>query len=458
MSDPQKDVHASVVSALGSIGLATLASRVLGYARDMVVARAFGAGPVTDAFFVAFRIPNLLRRLLAEGALSTAIIPVFSAYLAREAAPSVVRMLRAVAGASVVTLTAVSALGVLAAPWIVAVMAPGWAADASLSALAVRLTRVMFPYILLVGLGALAAGILNAHHRFLAPALGPAVLNVGMIAAVLIGYVIASGVSLSMLSRASERTFFLPLGLHANGVGRLLAAAYALLLFPWWETKRAGLKLFLFATMGVLTFALLLTFSRGAFTGFIVVNLLFLAWKFNLRSVGLAALALVVAMLFMPGYVIDRVMVGFDSGSADAVSAGRIEGIWLPLLPELARSPLWGNGLGSIMWLLPMKIGAVLEVTHPHNAYLEALLDMGLIGLALMLLYFWHVWRGFLALGGNPWLSPEMRGLFQGGAAALVCFLVTGMAGSSLRPDPDFIYLWLAIGLMYGMMARKPAG
>jgi O-antigen ligase len=155
--------------------------------------------------------------------------------------------------------------------------------------------------------------------------------------------------------------------------------------------------------------------------------------------------------------VIDRVMVGFDSGSADAVSAGRIEGIWLPLLPELARSPLWGNGLGSIMWLLPMKVGAVLEVTHPHNAYLEALLDMGVIGLGLLLAYFWHVWRGFLALGGNPWLSPEMRGLFQGGAAALVAFLVTGMAGSSLRPDPDFIYLWLAIGLMYGMMARKTA-
>ena len=76
--DPQEG-RAGVVSAVGSIGLATLASRVLGYVRDMVVAQAFGAGPVTDAFFVAFRIPNLLRRLLAEGALSTAVIPVFTA-------------------------------------------------------------------------------------------------------------------------------------------------------------------------------------------------------------------------------------------------------------------------------------------------------------------------------------------------------------------------------------------
>ncbi len=77
-SDAQEHVQRGVVSAVGSIGLATLASRVLGYVRDMVVARAFGAGPVTDAFFVAFRIPNLLRRLLAEGALSTAVVPVFT--------------------------------------------------------------------------------------------------------------------------------------------------------------------------------------------------------------------------------------------------------------------------------------------------------------------------------------------------------------------------------------------
>jgi hypothetical protein len=153
---------------------------------------------------------------------------------------------------------------------------------------------LLVPIALLIGA---AAARSEKPERFLIPL----AISVWLIAAMLIGYVISTGASLSTLSRASERAFFQPLGLHANGVGRLLAAAYALLLFPWWETKRAGLKLFLFATMGVLAVALLLTFSRGAFTGFIVVNLLFLAWKFNLRSVGLAALALVVAMLFMPG-------------------------------------------------------------------------------------------------------------------------------------------------------------
>src|SRR5437588_12482605 len=107
------DHEAQVVRALGSIGVATLASRVLGFVRDMVVARAFGAGPVTDAFFVAFRIPNLLRRLLAEGALSTAFIPVFTSSLTHDGRAGFRRMLRAVAGATAVALCAAAVLGML---------------------------------------------------------------------------------------------------------------------------------------------------------------------------------------------------------------------------------------------------------------------------------------------------------------------------------------------------------
>src|SRR5712691_13377256 len=111
-------VEQQVVRALGSIGSATLLSRVLGYVRDMIVALAFGAGPVTDAFFVAFRIPNILRRLLGEGALSTAVIPVFSDYAVTRPRPELLRMLRAVLALALVALTVTTVLGVLAAPWI----------------------------------------------------------------------------------------------------------------------------------------------------------------------------------------------------------------------------------------------------------------------------------------------------------------------------------------------------
>src|SRR5438270_9865261 len=120
------DHEAQVVRALGSIGVATLASRVLGFVRDMVVARAFGAGPVTDAFLVAFRIPNLLRRLLGEGALSTAVIPVFTETLTQGGPSAFARLARAATGAAIVVLCLVSVLGILLSRQVVALMAPGW--------------------------------------------------------------------------------------------------------------------------------------------------------------------------------------------------------------------------------------------------------------------------------------------------------------------------------------------
>lgn len=211
VSEAQRAVQHRVVRAVGVIGAATLASRVLGFVRDMVMARAFGAGPVTDAFFVAFRIPNLLRRLLAEGALSTAIIPVFTEYLERAGRAEFGRMVRAVTGVAMVVLCVVSGLGMLLAPWIVRVMTPGWADDPELIGLAGRLTSLMFPYLLLVGLAALAMGALNAQHRFFTAAFGPAVLNVAMILSVLF-----------LAGRMSPPVFSLAVGVLVGGAGQLL--------------------------------------------------------------------------------------------------------------------------------------------------------------------------------------------------------------------------------------------
>jgi putative peptidoglycan lipid II flippase len=211
VTDRTEGAETQVVRALGSIGAATLASRVLGFVRDMVVALAFGAGPVTDAFFVAFRIPNMLRRLLAEGALSTAVIPVFSDYLVNRRRTDVERMLRAVVAAALGALVLTTVAGVVGAPWIVRAIAPGFSADPSHLELAVFLTRVMFPYLVLVGLAALAMGLLNAEGRFFAPALGPAVLNVGMIAAVL-----------ALAGTLDPPVLALAIGVLLGGLGQLL--------------------------------------------------------------------------------------------------------------------------------------------------------------------------------------------------------------------------------------------
>jgi putative peptidoglycan lipid II flippase len=200
-----------MVGALGSIGAATLASRVLGFLRDMVVALTFGAGPVTDAFFVAFRIPNILRRLLAEGALSTAVVPIFTEYTVNRTRDELVRMLRAVLAAALLVLGITTVLGIAAAPWIVTFIAPGFADDPGQRALTVQLTRLMFPYLVLVGLAAYAMGVLNSQGKFFAAALGPAVVNVGMIVAVL---ALARSVEPPILSLA--------LGVLVGGIGQAL--------------------------------------------------------------------------------------------------------------------------------------------------------------------------------------------------------------------------------------------
>jgi putative peptidoglycan lipid II flippase len=224
-----------VVGALGSIGSATLASRVLGFIRDMIVALAFGAGPITDAFFVAFRIPNILRRLLAEGALSTAIVPVFTEYAATSTRDEFRRLLRAVLGAALIALSVTALLGMALAPWIVRAIAPGFSSDPSQERLAVLLTRVMFPYLVLVGLSALAMGALNAEHRFFAAALGPAVLNVGMITAVLL-----------LAGHTDPPILALAIGVLAGGVGQLLVQlpdlrATGLLVGPSMERRHPAL-------------------------------------------------------------------------------------------------------------------------------------------------------------------------------------------------------------------------
>ena len=171
----------------GIVLTATLASRVLGYLRDMLIAWSFGAGLYADAFIVAFRLPNLFRRLVGEGALGMAFIPVFQAYARRRGLPAAVDLAAVALHRLAGLLSLVVILGLLLAPLIVRVLAPGFAGSQELVDLTVRLTRIMMPYLLLVGLVALSMGILNAMGHFAAPALAPAVLNVAMIAAIGLG-------------------------------------------------------------------------------------------------------------------------------------------------------------------------------------------------------------------------------------------------------------------------------
>ncbi len=164
---------------------ATLLSRILGFVRDMIIAGFFGAGMAADAFFVAFRIPNLLRRLFAEGSLTIAFIPVFTEYLQHEGEAAAFQMARSAFRLISLILALAAVLGILLTPLIVRIMAPGFILSPEKLSLTIGLTRFMFPYIFFIGLVALCMGILNAMDHFAAPALAPVFLNLSMIVAVL---------------------------------------------------------------------------------------------------------------------------------------------------------------------------------------------------------------------------------------------------------------------------------
>jgi putative peptidoglycan lipid II flippase len=175
----------SLFKSTARVGANTLLSRILGFVRDIVIARLFGAGTGADAFFVAFRIPNLLRRLFAEGAFSTAFVPVLTEYKTQRSHQEVQELVARVAGLLGGILFLVTAAGVAAAPVIVTVFAPGFLDTPEKFDLTVRMVRITFPYILFISLTAFAGGILNAYGRFGVPAFTPVLLNLSLIAAAL---------------------------------------------------------------------------------------------------------------------------------------------------------------------------------------------------------------------------------------------------------------------------------
>lgn len=171
----------NLLKSLAAVSSLTMLSRVLGFVRDTIIARTFGAGVASDAFVVAFKLPNLLRRIFAEGAFSQAFVPILAEYKTQQGEEATRTFLAYVAGLLTLVLALVTLLGILAAPWIVWITAPGFADEAERFALTTDLLRVTFPYILLISLSSLVGAVLNTWNRFSVPAFVPTLLNVSMI-------------------------------------------------------------------------------------------------------------------------------------------------------------------------------------------------------------------------------------------------------------------------------------
>lgn len=159
----------------------TFISRILGFLRDVMIARIFGAGMETDAFFVAFRIPNLLRRLFAEGAFSQAFVPILAEYKNSRTPEETRELIDHITKLLGITLSVVTVIGILTAPFIIYISAPGFSASPEKFALTVELLQITFPYILFISLVALSGGILNTYGKFNVPAITPALLNLSFI-------------------------------------------------------------------------------------------------------------------------------------------------------------------------------------------------------------------------------------------------------------------------------------
>lgn len=218
----------------------TFLSRISGLVRDQVYAAVFGAVPAMDAFVVAFRIPNFMRRLSAEGSFSMAFVPVLAEYKANQDHAAVKALVDRVAGTLMAALLVLTAVAVLAAPWVMRLFAPGFEVGSEQANLATEMLRITFPYALFISLASLAGGILNSYQRFAIPALSPVLMNLSMIAA-------AVWLAKLMPRWGFDPIFALAWGVFAAGILQLAfqlpsLAKIGLLPRPKWGADHPGVR------------------------------------------------------------------------------------------------------------------------------------------------------------------------------------------------------------------------
>jgi len=216
--EKEADSHQMLIKSTSILSIGTLSSRILGFVRDIVLAKLLGTGFRADAFFVAFKIPNLFRDMVGEGATNAAVVPVISEYQANKDKEDFWNFISVVLALACIVLSAITLIGILAAPIIVRMIVPGFMADPQKLNLAIHLTKIMFPYLIFIGLTAYSIGILFTFRSFVVPAFSPCLLNIAIIASAFIS------------SRTMEEPVFgLAIGVLVGGVLQLLVQIKPLL-------------------------------------------------------------------------------------------------------------------------------------------------------------------------------------------------------------------------------------
>jgi hypothetical protein len=284
----------------------------------------------------------------------------------------------------------------------------------------------------------------------------PVFLAAALFSATICYSVATGGFSLGALASSTSRTFLSWTGMHANDLGLLLNTAFALALFTWAQTSQRIVRTLLTVVIVLLSISVALTFSRGAYLGFLSAVVYFLFTRRKLSWFSFSLIIAATAIAFMPSEIIERAFFGVREANLARVSAGRIDGIWLPLLPTVFESPFVGGGLASIMWSEPIRRGAALTVVHAHSAYLQLLLDVGILGAVLVGSFWFRLWRHFRNLS-HRLHDTTWRGYFEGASVAILIMLVQGVTDGHFTPAFTQSFIWVSAGVSFGLAKRSPS-
>jgi O-antigen ligase len=266
---------------------------------------------------------------------------------------------------------------------------------------------------------------------------------------VVAGHLVSNGVSLQSLASADTRSFLDWSGLHANDVGELANAGFAILLFAALATSAPRSRAILLACAGAAAALAALSFSRAAFVG---IGIILACYVWKQRSMGrflLALSAIATVALLLPDAFVERASTGLATGDEQAITAGRLDEIWRPLIGTFWEAPIIGHGLYSTLWATPNLRGVMLPVGLAHSAYLDVALDLGILGIVVVAAFFWSVWAMFRDLSKHH-IDPQWRGVFEGCMVCLLFLAVQGFTNDRFTPTPPQAALWLCYGLALG--------
>ena len=326
------DEKRNITKAAGLMSVATFISRILGYAKDMILAVFFGATGLSDTFFVAFRIPNLLRELFAEGSMSSAVIPVVTEHQTKYGDEEAKRLVRIIFTSITIFVGLICVLGIIFAPAIVTAIAPGFLNMPDKFSLTVLLTRLMFPFLLFISLAAIVMGALNTRRIFFIPAVAPAMLNITIIAAVLL---LAPGMEQPIIAVA--------IGV---AIGGLVQFAFQLPSFfkngysltPQYDFRHPGLKkisiLILPATMGMAVAQINIFISTILASYLVEGSITYLYYSMRLIQFPIGIFGVAMGMAVLPTLSEHAVKGDFDSLRSDFSFALRL--LFFMTIPAMA--------------------------------------------------------------------------------------------------------------------------